>query len=58
MGPKIRAVVRFLEQGGKRAIITSPEHLARRSPASTAPTFAPEPGPRNLDEPGGRTGRR
>ena len=28
MGPKIRAVVRFLEQGGKRAIITSPEHLA------------------------------
>jgi carbamate kinase len=28
MGPKISAVVRFLEQGGKRAIITSPEHLA------------------------------
>jgi carbamate kinase len=27
MGPKIRAVIRFLERGGGRAIITCPEHL-------------------------------
>jgi carbamate kinase len=29
MGPKIRAVIEFLEQGGKEALITSPENLAR-----------------------------
>ncbi len=29
MGPKIRAVIQFLEQGGKEALITSPENLAR-----------------------------
>ena len=28
MGPKVEAVVQFLAAGGKRAIITSPEHLA------------------------------
>lgn len=28
MGPKIEAVVNFLENGGKEAIITSPYHLA------------------------------
>jgi carbamate kinase len=27
MGPKIRAAVEFIERGGKRAIITSPNHL-------------------------------
>jgi carbamate kinase len=27
MGPKVAAVVRFLESGGQRAVITSPEHL-------------------------------
>jgi len=27
MGPKIRAVIRFLEGGGKEALITSPEYL-------------------------------
>jgi len=27
MGPKIRAVIRFIEEGGKRALITSPEKL-------------------------------
>jgi len=27
MGPKIEAVVHFLENGGKRALITDPEHL-------------------------------
>jgi carbamate kinase len=29
MGPKIEAVIRFLERGGKEALITSPENLAR-----------------------------
>ena len=29
MGPKIRAVIQFLERGGKEALITSPENLAR-----------------------------
>jgi carbamate kinase len=29
MGPKIRAVIEFLERGGKEALITSPENLAR-----------------------------
>ncbi|MDR2713115.1 MAG: carbamate kinase [Clostridiales bacterium] len=28
MGPKIRAVIGFLEQGGKEALITSPEQIA------------------------------
>ena len=29
MGPKIQAVIQFLERGGKEALITSPENLAR-----------------------------
>jgi len=29
MGPKIEAVIQFLEGGGKEALITSPENLAR-----------------------------
>ncbi|HUV73358.1 MAG TPA: carbamate kinase, partial [Anaerolineae bacterium] len=29
MGPKIRAVVQFMERGGSEALITSPENLAR-----------------------------
>jgi carbamate kinase len=27
MGPKVDAVMRFVENGGGRAVITSPEHL-------------------------------
>jgi len=27
MGPKIRAVIKFLEEGGKEALITSPENI-------------------------------
>jgi len=27
MGPKVRAVIRFIEEGGKRALITSPDKL-------------------------------
>ena len=30
MGPKIESVLRFLHSGGKEAIITSYEYLARR----------------------------
>jgi carbamate kinase len=29
MGPKMKAVVQFLERGGQEALITSPENLAR-----------------------------
>jgi carbamate kinase len=29
MGPKIQAVIQFLEKGGKEALITSPENLAK-----------------------------
>jgi carbamate kinase len=29
MGPKIKAVMKFLEEGGEEALITSPENLAR-----------------------------
>jgi carbamate kinase len=29
MGPKIEAVIQFLESGGKESLITSPENLAR-----------------------------
>jgi carbamate kinase len=29
MGPKIHAVIEFLEKGGKEALITSPENLAK-----------------------------
>lgn len=28
MGPKVEAVIGFLERGGKRAIVTSPDHLS------------------------------
>jgi carbamate kinase len=28
MGPKVEAAVRFVEQGGARAVITSLEHIA------------------------------
>lgn len=29
MGPKIRAAIQYLEAGGREALITSPEHIAR-----------------------------
>jgi len=35
MGPKIAAVIQFLEDGGKEAVITSPENLARALRAET-----------------------
>jgi carbamate kinase len=27
MGPKVEAIVRYLERGGKRAVITCPEQI-------------------------------
>jgi carbamate kinase len=27
MGPKVRAALEFIERGGQRAIITSPDHI-------------------------------
>jgi carbamate kinase len=29
MGPKIEAIIKFLEQGGKQALITNPENIER-----------------------------
>jgi carbamate kinase len=29
MGPKIEAVISYLEQGGKEAVITNPENIER-----------------------------
>jgi carbamate kinase len=29
MGPKIEAVINFLENGGKKALITNPENIER-----------------------------
>jgi len=29
MGPKIQAVIKFLEKGGREAIITNPENIER-----------------------------
>jgi len=35
MAPKIRAVVQFLEQGGREAIITNPENMERAMAGET-----------------------
>jgi carbamate kinase len=29
MAPKIQAIIRFLENGGKQALITNPENIGR-----------------------------
>jgi carbamate kinase len=29
MGPKIEAIIKFLEQGGQQALITNPENIER-----------------------------
>jgi len=41
MGPKIKAVVKFLEEGGKEALITSPENLARALRGETGTRITP-----------------
>ena len=39
MAPKIQAVIWFLEQGGKKAIITNPENIAKALLGETGTTF-------------------
>ncbi len=41
MGPKIQAVINFLEMGGKEAIITSPANIARALLGKTGTHFLP-----------------
>lgn len=41
MGPKIKAVIEFLEEGGKEALITSPENLARALRGETGTRITP-----------------
>jgi len=41
MGPKVRAIISFLEKGGKHAIITSPELLAKAVRGETGTHFTP-----------------
>lgn len=41
MAPKIEAIIRFLEAGGKQAIITNPENIARALKGETGTTILP-----------------
>jgi len=41
MGPKIEAVIKFLVEGGKEALITSPENLARALRGETGTRITP-----------------
>ena len=41
MGPKVQAVIWYLEAGGKEALITSPEHIARALRGETGTRFIP-----------------
>ncbi len=41
MGPKIEAVIAFLERGGKQALITSPENIARALAGETGTWITP-----------------
>jgi carbamate kinase len=41
MEPKIRAIVKFLEQGGKEAIITNPENIGRALRGETGTRIVP-----------------
>ena len=41
MEPKIRAIVRFLEQGGKEAIVTNPENIGRALRGETGTRILP-----------------
>ncbi len=42
MGPKIQAIIEYLEAGGKRAIITNPENLERALRGETGTHILPE----------------
>jgi len=39
MAPKVQAVIQFLENGGKHAIVTDPEHLAEALDGQTGTHF-------------------
>jgi carbamate kinase len=41
MGPKIQAIIRFLESGGKQAIITNPENISRALKGETGTLIVP-----------------
>ncbi|RLC79478.1 MAG: carbamate kinase [Chloroflexi bacterium] len=41
MGPKIKAIIQYLEQGGKEAIITNPENLTRALKGETGTRIVP-----------------
>jgi len=41
MGPKIKAIVQFLEKGGKEALITSPENIERALAGETGTRIVP-----------------
>ncbi len=39
MEPKVKAIIRYLEQGGKEAIVTSPENIGRALRGETGTRF-------------------
>ncbi|MCJ7701302.1 MAG: carbamate kinase, partial [Anaerolineales bacterium] len=41
MGPKIAAIIRFMEQGGQRALITDPENITRALAGETGTWIVP-----------------
>ncbi len=41
MAPKIRSIIRFLEQGGKQALITNPENISRALEGETGTLIVP-----------------
>jgi carbamate kinase len=41
MGPKIEAIIKFLEQGGKQALITNPENIERALEGKTGTFIVP-----------------
>jgi carbamate kinase len=42
MGPKIEAIVSFLERGGRQAVITNPENLGRALAGETGTWIVPD----------------
>lgn len=41
MGPKISAIIQFLERGGRQALVTNPENIARALQGGTGTVFVP-----------------
>jgi len=42
MGPKIEAIIKYLEQGGKQALITNPENIERALEGETGTRLVPD----------------